>query len=249
MSIGGCLTNASAKQARFFTFILILALLTHVAHPCRSDPLPPQVSVENQNTVHLAQTYLRQQALRGASILPGSVRATIGWLSNGWHSVAAGDAENADEGGDAQTQNLTQPTDSGIAMPMQFASSYHHKGFLPTHDAMMMGVAFNQNIIDKKLQFTARPFYGQSWNSLHHYMGGEVTMKIDQRPDGLPWGALSAGYIGGNDSMIDHGSGVDLHGDVDLTNDWKFTSGVRQNSVDGNSNYVMLRWQISFGNP
>jgi hypothetical protein len=46
--------------------------------------------------------------------------------------------------------------------------------------------------------------------------------------------------------LTDHGRGVDLHGDVDLTEGWKFTSGVRQNSWDDNSNYMMLKWKMNF---
>jgi hypothetical protein len=46
--------------------------------------------------------------------------------------------------------------------------------------------------------------------------------------------------------MTDHGRGIEVRGDIDLTSGFKFTSGTRQNSITGESNYIMLRWGFTF---
>jgi hypothetical protein len=239
-SIGGNLTKPGTGSAVLLTLTLVFVLNTHVS---MADPLPATASVEERARVSQASSYLRKQTLLGMSVLPGSLRSTLNWFSGNWHPVSLSGGSDEEI---PSEQALAEPEESGISIPMQLGANYHHKGFLPTHDAMIMGVGFDQKMLDDKLQFTARPFYGQSWHSLRHYLGGEIALDIAQHPDGLPWGKIAVGYIKGDSSLTDHGTGIDLHGDIDLTNNWKFTSGVRQDSVTGDSNYVMLRWKLSF---
>jgi len=169
----------------------------------------------------------------------------MGWFSGNWHSMSLSNEGSTDDTSSNDTMSTSQPSDSSV--PVNVSSNYHHKGFLPTHDAMMMGVGAGQNILDNKLQFTARPYIGQSWDSLRHYWGTEVAMTVAQHSDGLPWGKIAVGYVGGDEALTDHGRGMDLHGDVDLTHGFTFTSGMRQNSISGDANYVLVKWKLTFG--
>lgn len=239
------LTNAETRQTVFLTLAFFFLLAPHLS---LADP-PPPVEAEEANQAKLraneAMNYIRKQGLQGVSLLPNEARTVIGWFSGNWHPVHISDD---DDGGAPTTQNRplaeNSPADGFSSATM--AANFHHKGFLPTHDAIMIGATFKGSAIDNKLQFAARPFIGQSWHSLRNYWGGEVSMDIAQRPDGLPWGKISMGYVGGEESLTDHGRGIDLHGDVDLTNGFKFTSGLRQNSASGDANYLMLKWKLDF---
>ncbi|MDR3451002.1 MAG: hypothetical protein P4M15_14890 [Alphaproteobacteria bacterium] len=243
------LTSADFRQAFFLTLILTVSFQPRPAHSdaMTDDPLYKQ-------RVSEVTTYLRKQALQGASILPGDVREAMGWFSGGWHAVTmpGGDDEAegvADAAPDEAAQKLTKeigtPLENTGSSPWHFAATLHHKGFLPTHDAAVMGVGFQHSTFDNKMMITIRPFYGQNWLSLRGYWGAEMTLDIAKKEDGMPWGKMVIGYVGGNDKLTDHGTGIDLHGDVDLTHNVQFTSGLKQNSADGNSDYAMLRWRMA----
>jgi hypothetical protein len=244
------LTKADFRQAFFLTLALTLVFSSH---HCRADgygtaTYGPTYTPEEKQQINDIETYVRKEALHGVTILPGEMRSAVGWLSGGWHSVHL---SSSDDEAEAMPQAATAPApfaqeSAGGSDPVNLASNFHHKGFLPTHDAMVMGMGVSRAAFDNKLQFTAHPFYGQNWRALQGYWGTELTMDIAQRSDGMPWGKISLGYVGGNDSLTDHGRGMDLHGDVDLTEGWKLTSGMRQDSATGDSNYVMLRWHMGF---
>ena len=242
------LTKAEFRQVIFLTLSLIVVFLSHL---CRADTYgsscAPVYSPEDKQRISDIETYVRQQALHGVTILPSEARSVVGWLSGGWHSVhlfGGGDATPSPAAASG-TAAFTTQNDSDD-MPMDVGSNIHHKGFLPTHDAMVMGVGVSKKVLSDKLQLTAHPFYGQNWRAVQGYWGTEMALNIAKQPDGMPWGKIAIGYVGGNEALTDHGRGIDVHGDVDLTEGWKFTSGVRQNSADGNSNYVMLRWKLKF---
>jgi hypothetical protein len=231
----GTLTNAEFRQAVFLTLAMFLILISRLSH---ADTIQDPNAQEIKNHINEAENYLRKESLRGLSLLPDEARQVMG-LFSGWHKV------DMSQDGDAPT--MTEETTDTKALSFPLATSLHHKGFLPMHDTMMLGISANRDFLGDKLQFTARPFYGQSWHSLRGYWGGEIALNMAQHADGLPWGKISMGYVNGDESMTDHGRGVDLHGDVDLTNHFSLTSGMRQNSITGNANYALLQWKISFG--
>jgi len=239
------LINSAYRHGILLTLTLILTLAARLSH---ADP-PPAVEIEaNRQQIGEVSDYIRKQGMQGISLLPGEARQVIGWFSSGWHPMRMFDD---DDPSDAQSapiaqQALTDTPNVPDEKLADLAGNIHHKGFLPTHDAAVMGVAFKQNIVAHKLEATAKPFFGQSWHSTGDYWGGEAGLDIARHDDGMPWGKIALGYVGGNDALTDHGRGMDLHGDVDLTEGWKFTSGLRQNSWDGNSNYMMIKWQMGF---
>ena len=235
----GFLTHAEKWQGFLLTIVTLFVLLARTSH---ADILPPVATAQEEldkQRISQVTDYVRTQALHGVSLLPSNVRSTLGWFSGSWRAVHMA---AADDDTSAPAVDNADAHDS----EMNLVSNYHHKGFLPTHDAMMMGASFGQNLVSNKLDLAERPFIGQSWDSLRNYWGAEMTLDVAKKADGLPWGKISLGYIGGNDALVDHGTGVDLHGDIDLTEGWKFTTGVRQDSSTGDSNYMMFRWKINF---
>ena len=237
------LINAETRQVIFLTLITSITL---AARFCHADPLPP-IQAAQDDAVKLraneVTSYIRKQALHSMNILPNEVREVSGWFSGGWHSMSSpfGDDEPV-----ANAQSFADSTASPEEQSFALSSNFHHKGFLPTHDSLMLGPTFRKNVINDKLQLVTHSYVGQSWHSLRSYWGSEVGLTIAQQADGLPWGQISLGYVGGNDYLTDHGRGLDLHGDVDLTNGFKFTSGLRQDSITGDSNYMMVKWKMDF---
>ena len=224
---------SSERRARLFMGLIFTVLLS--ATFTHADPTV-DITAQKQKIGQI-EKYLRQEASAHSSLLPGDVRAVMGWMSSGWRPVMTDDAA-ADKPIDVQTA----PDEENLSGNL--STALHHKGFLPTHDVLMLGVGAGHSLVDHKLQISARPFYGQNWRSLQGIWGGQVTVDIAQRPDGLPWGKIVAGYTGGNPTLTDGGRGIDVHGDVDLTEGWKLTSGLRQDSTTGDSNYIMMRWKI-----
>ena len=235
------LTQGKTEQATFLTLVLLVVLFSTFSH---ADSPPAMNAAETKLRISEVTSYLRKEGLQSVASLPSSIRETLSWFSRK-HAL---DFTSSDEESTPATQNeaLTDTLSFESALPMHLESSFHHKGFMPTHDSVVMGTSLHSSILDNNLQFTTHPFYGQSWQSLQHYWGSDVTMDIAERPDGLPYGKITMNYTSGTSSLTDHGRGIDLHGDVNLTHGWNFTSGIRQNDVSGNANYVSLRWKLDF---
>ena len=237
------LTDDRSGRATFLTLTLLMVLFSTFSH---ADS-PPATGTEAKLHISEIASYLRKEGLQSASLLPSDVRNTLNMLTGTWHPmswIAEDDTET--DAPSVLPQALTDSPAPTFHMPFNLESSIHHKGFLPTHDAIMLGTSLQRAILDDKLQFTIHPFYGQSWHSVKHYWGSEMSMNIAQRPDDMPWGKITMNYTGGEESLTDHGRGIDLHGDVNLTNGWQFTSGIRQNSTSGDTNYALMRWKLDF---
>ena len=242
--LGRNLTHDRADRAAFLTLTLLVVLFSTFSHADQ----PPAASVEAAK-LHISEVtaYLRKEGLKGTSLLPSDVRETLNWISSEHGMTVNGDDEASDNLAPLASEALTEPHSIENPFPsLHLDTNLHHKGFLPIHDSMVIGTSFHHTLLGDKLQFTTRPFFGQSWLSLRHYWGGEMSMNIAERPDNLPWGKITMNYTGGTESLTDHGRGIDLHGDVNLTNNWQFTSGIRQNNASGNNNYVSLRWKLDF---
>ena len=244
-SIDGTLTYTATKQAIFLTLTMLLILSSRFS--LADSPVQSQTQIDaNKQQAIAVENYIRTQIFQGVSILPSEAQGAISWFSGNAHPVSIMDDDEASDQRSDNGGKMGDSANKNSLAPDGLSSSYHHKGFLPTHDAMVLGIGAGQNLFNDKLSLSARPFYGQSWHSLHSYWGSEVAMNIANKPDGMPWGKLALGYVQGNDAMTDHGQGIEMHGDVDLTSGFKLTSGIRQNSADGNSNYLMVRWKMDF---
>lgn len=239
ISIVGCLTNLKIGSLILLTLI---AFTTHRLHPSYADATS-RLSAEQDARLHDAKNYLREQGMRQLSALPGSLRDDFDRLAKGWHPLTDDDASDGEgapnlTGAPAAQPNLFRD------LPFDLNAHYHHKGFLPTHDALVLGGTYTHTMDAGKIRLDLKPYYGQSWHGLSHYWGGEMTLDLAKRADDLPWGRVTLGYVSGKENLTDHGTGMDLHGDLDLTEGWTFTSGVRQDPYASDSSYVLLKWKL-----
>jgi hypothetical protein len=232
------LTFAELRRLGILSFACCIIFASHLS---QADPAPAAQTLEVKQRISEVETYIRQQTLQGANLLPSSLKSGLVWVSGKWHTVTVSTDDTRDE-----TANEMVSSSDNSSVPLNVASNFHHKGFLPTHDTMTLGIGLGKNFLNDKMLFEIRPFYGQGWTALKGYWGGELSMNIARRPDGMPFGSLALDYVDGNSAMTDHGRGTDLHGDIDLTHNFKFTSGVKQDDVTGNSNYVLIKWDIHF---
>ncbi len=237
---------ATQRQVGFLTLITFVCLFATFSH---ADQNQVDDSVLVKQRVHEATSYLRAQGMQGLSILPSEVKEVSSWFSGTFHPLRSLDDDTAEtSNADAVTQAMAATPAAQSARLFDLEGNMHHKGFLPTHDSFVMGPKFNQSLLGSKMGLSFKPYYGQNYFSMRGYYGGEIAMDIAKRTDdGLPWGKIALGYVGGDDNLTDDGHGMEVRGDVDLTNHFKFTTGLRQ-SVDGASNYAMVKWALKFGN-
>lgn len=155
--------------------------------------------------------------------------------------------------GEDQPQSLLQPVSDlmGPALTEEeqslwLSSQYHHKGFLPTHDAVMMGFAMH-NHVWRDVQFDIHPFYGQNWMGATGYWGTEMAMDIGAGSVGAqqkPWGKIALRYSNGDHELMDSNHGFDMHGEVNFTENIGLNAGVRENNSSELGNYIMVRWKL-----
>jgi len=235
------LTNGDLARLLFLTFALFSLHIPHVSFADTALSSNTANGDDRKRILGDVQTYIRKQALHGVSILPADLRSTLGWFSGTWHDVALPGDETEDR---AALDAPLAPRPENDA-PVSLASNFHHKGFLPTHDAMVLGAGWRHAIIDERVQLDARPFYGQNWRALQGYWGGEMTLNVAAREDGLPWGKIALGYTGGNQALTDHGTGVNLRGSMNLTSTLTLDADMRQqDSAVSSGNALMLRWRV-----
>lgn len=216
-------------------------------------------SEEDQKRNALAD-YVRGQALNLAPGLPDEVRSTVRWAMDGLHSSRGlfsldvstlGQDEDEAPQDDNPIAKLAQPLPvEQNETPLLAQTAYHHRnGILPTRDAMLLGSHTRQSFLDNYMRFDFHPYFGQNYFSARHYYGAEAKLDL-ARPTGTtssakPWGTVSIGYTNGDDRLMDHGHGIDMHTEVYFNDHLSLNSGVRQSDTSGSGNYVLLQWKIS----
>jgi hypothetical protein len=108
-----------------------------------------------------------------------------------------------------------------------------------------MGVNLRRPILDHRLQVDVHPYYGQNLLSAGGYYGTEFTATLGGGAPAQPWGKISFGYINGDEAMMDHGHGFDMHSEVNFSDHLSLDTGLRQNEYTDLGNYVMLRWKLA----
>lgn len=136
--------------------------------------------------------------------------------------------------------------------------NYHHKGFLPTHDALKLGLTAREHFADHFVRVEAYPFVGENWVRGGGIYGATLAVNFGQTPivpknklqaaashfrDEGGWGRISMGFVGGQSDLTDHGKGFDLHGEVRFTEQLTLHTGVRDNG-DNTANYILLHWGL-----
>jgi hypothetical protein len=266
-TIGRFLTRATGRAVTFLTLILTFL---HTQNCLADDDMayvaPPLVAgapmdspLDEMNKGHrlgLLLNYVRHEAPGWAPGLREDLRAPLDWMMSGTRPFR----DAFDEDGSPETGNgflgsvfgplsgLMQPPSSEAGQAMWLSPGYHHMGFLPFHDAMMMGVNLRQHLFDNRVHLDLHPFYGQNWVSLNGYGGAEMGIGLAHGDTGQVWGRIALRYTDGASNLMDNGRGFDMSAQLRLSDHLNLTAGVNSDQNTDLGNYVLLRWKlVQFG--
>ena len=255
-----------------FTLFVTTLLTTCPAHALEDGSNPANASLgslssqavskiqkdETNRRLSIVTNYLRQQAPAMMPALPEAIRAPARWAMDSWssiHSTFSGlDTSGLADGGTAIAQflapvsNIMRPPSDSTDSAIWVTPGYHHKGFIPTHDAMVLGFNTRNRVMNGTVQLDTHPFVGQNWHSSESYWGVESTLALAQpttKPNGKPWGKISLRYLNGDRALMDHDRGFDMHTELRFDDHISLHAGVREDIGSGVGNYVMLRWQLT----
>jgi hypothetical protein len=266
--------NGNFTFRRFLTDILVCAVIFTIFvlipfRPARSadtDTTPlitPTSSAQNQQDTPLNEDdkhyriqqmlhYVRSEVPNLLPGLPSYIRDPAGWALNGARDLRDElDLEHSADGSASMIASLADPIAAMVETPsstqkeaMWLMPSYHHMGFLPAHDAMVLGFGMRHTMMENRVQVEVRPFFGQNWHGAENYGGSEVAINLNSS-DGHPWGKIAVRYVEGDADMLDHGHGTDLHAELRFNDHLALHAGVRQSDNENLGNYVLLRWRLT----
>jgi hypothetical protein len=201
------------------------------------------------------RNYVRSEALNLMPGLPDIIRNPARWALGGFQVTQdffdfitpSKDDEAALASLIRPVTSYMRPTSLDEGDAAWLAPSYHHRqGILPTRDAMMMGFHSRSAMFDSYMRLDAHPYYAQNWFSQRGYWGAELALDLaspsDKTGGAKPWGKIVLGYTNGDDRLMDHGRGIDLQGELRLSERWSFNTGMRQSDQTGN--YALLQWKM-----
>lgn len=198
--------------------------------------------IDQQNTRrHALQDYVQKEALNVVPGLPDDMRSTLHWAMDGLHASRG-----------LFSLDLSALNDAGIEQtpeaPWLATTYHHHHGLLPTHDAITLGTHARYTLMGDYMGFDFHNYYGQNYFSARNYYGSEFKLDLAKSESTKwatnPWGTMAISYTNGDGRLMDHGRGLDLHGEVHFNERLSLTSGLRQSDTSGSSNYVMLQWKM-----
>jgi hypothetical protein len=197
--------------------------------------------------------YIRAQVPIWLPGLPVSSIATPNSLMlSGLRSIRS--QLGADDSGDQNEPTIAAtltPPESMLQMPsltepeaLWLTPDYHHKGFLPFNDAMIMGVSLRRSLLEGHVQMDFHPYYGQNWISTRGYYGQEIALNVSEKMGPIQGGKIAINYIVDDSNLSDHGHGINLHGDLKFSDTVGLQAGVRENDNAQLGNYVMVKWTL-----
>jgi hypothetical protein len=257
-SFGCFLTDRSNRAVIFLTLLLPLILVpfSKVFADDNFDPATTQGWPDTGNLAHQETKQLldniQQNAGQWAPGLPSILRDPSGWAQGKIGAVedalglgdAVGTAENS-----SLVSSLMRYSTPAAENGAWFEPDYHHKGFLPIHDALVMGLGARQNLFDDRVRFEMQPYYGQNWLRPEGYVGSEFSVSLARGTAGdtmqNSYGKIAIGFINGDSQVLDSGHGFDMHGELNLLDNLAFHAGVRENEDTASGSYALLRWKLS----
>lgn len=258
--LGHFLTSAKGWEAVFLTLLVLLNVpkpcaaddgINATGMPLASDPQPVSSPLDDLDKTHrtaMLWQYVRQQAPVWAPGLNDTLHKPLGWLQSAERNVFDDGASDSNASAFQPISMLMQAPPENAGQAMWLTPGYHHKGFLPFHDAMMTGMDMRQRVFDNRLQFDLKPYYGQNWTSLNGYGGAALGIGLTHPGEAQPWGRVSMGYIEGASELMDNGRGYDMHAELRFDDSWSFHAGVRNENTSDLGNYAIMRWKLmSFG--
>jgi hypothetical protein len=248
----------------FMTFPLRALSDTYPLSAYITNPNPTNGSMDNeqQNLRRDALVdFAKKQAISYAPNLPDTIRDPVRWALSGFHtgssffSFGISSSEDEEDQEDAP-QSLADLMHPPLPVENQNESSwlaspaYHHRrGILPTHDAAVLGAHMKQSLFGNYMQLDLHPYYGQNWFSQKNYYGADFSIDLAEPANhsetSRPWGKFVIGYTNGDDQLMDHGRGLDMHGELRFNDHLTLNTGMRQSDTTGGSDYVLLQWKMS----
>lgn len=260
---GYFLTNTA--QSQLFFLLLAISTLYVPCSICRaannvsdeSNPLysstqafSPIDDTEQHERAAALLRYIRQQNFNLLPGLPSAVHNPSGWVLNRLQSVQHGLGLE-----DEDVSTVVEPVSDLATVPSPemgeaawLSPSYHHyNGFSPFHDAFIAAFTTRQSFLNRQIKMELRPFYGQNLTSTRNYWGSEIALNLDSTLGLIKPGKISFSYINGDPYLLDHGHGLNLHGELQFTEQLSFNTGVRQGSNQSQmGDYALLRWRLAF---
>jgi hypothetical protein len=210
------------------------------------------VDQDRGQKINLMVDYAKKQLPNLMPGMPSFLRNPHGWVANSFgHSSHNIDNDDYADG----FSSFLQPIQNALHEPsvdapqaMWVTPAYHHKGFLPVNDAMIMGFHLREgvanNIVGNNLQFDVHPFYGQNWRSTDNYWGTELAFNLSSGEANKPWGKIALRFTDGNTDLMDHGHGFDMHSQLNFNDHLSLNAGIREDGNSSAGDYVMMRWKI-----
>ncbi|HEU0117470.1 MAG TPA: hypothetical protein VFR09_02450 [Alphaproteobacteria bacterium] len=190
-----------------------------------------QTDLKNQMT-----SYLRKQEFGVASSLAPIIRSPNEWAQSGL---------GLDRPTDISPENISLvPAAPETPEAMWLSPGYHHKGFFPLDDALVMGVNYRHRLFEDGLQLDVHPFYGQNWHNTNGYYGSEIGLGLRDQKDGHEWGRIALRYNNGDESLMDETRGFDMHGELNFDQHLSLNAGLRESEDSDYGNYIVLRWKL-----
>ena len=220
-----------------------------------TDPAPNMKGKLNaQYGLNLFLQYLEKQSTIVAPTLAYAAKNPVAWTLRGVRATEEELGLPATDLPDEHfiehllpaTGSLMRPPSAEETRALWFSSDYRHKGFLPTHDSVLLGINMRASGFADRAQLDVNPFYGQSWMGAGGYWGAEASLTL-RSATGQSWAHVHVRYDNGQRSLMDHGRGYDMNGEVPLAEHLSLTAGIKQTDSDPVSDYVMMRYQIKLG--
>lgn len=224
-----------------------------------SNPTNPDGTLTNDEKHQRLQDVLHYIRNEAPNLVPGM--APIFHNPTGWvqHNLGLGLSLLNDPRGDAtlvepsrpamaMTQPITGLVDSSTAEEVQalWVSPYHDKDFIPSKNAMVMGINWQQRFWQNGAQLDIHPLYGHNWGFNAGYWGAEMSLGPISSDAATPtWGKIAILNTNSPHSLMDNRHGVDLYSVYNITNQVSLNAGVRQNEDPQRNDYILLKWRIN----
>lgn len=220
---------------------------------------------DRSERIKLLVDYVRKEGPGWMPGLPSFLRDPGGWalgnLKSVQHELSLGlgfsfgiDAKGINDDGVMTSviqpvAALMQPPPETQSQAFWLSPNYHHKGFLPVNDALIMGMNVRHRVWGNRMQLDLHPYLGQNWHNSDNYWGTELSLGLRESSTGQEWGKIAMRYNNGNSAVMDNGRGFDLHADMKFNEQLSLTAGVQKNPDSSNSNYALLRWKLATFGP
>lgn len=158
------------------------------------------------------------------------------------------------------TEEIVRPLLKIVSPPPQtsphalwVAPDYHHEGFFPNHDAIIMGFRSRHTLADTRMHIETHPFVGQNWLRDESLYGVEIALRFMETPRALKdspssppsaKGHLVIRYSQGDKDLTKDNHGFSVVGDYQFTPNLNLHAQIRQDTSGNRDDRVMLMWTI-----